>query len=66
MTGCFLTRPNLETRMLPEEKRKSIDEMTLRIIVNSGDGDKVRMNLPMALVKAGLAARYADAADIRQ
>ncbi|HHT53690.1 MAG TPA: helix-turn-helix transcriptional regulator [Clostridiales bacterium] len=43
-----------ETRMLPEEKRKSIDEMTLRIIVNSGDGDKVRMNLPMALVKAGL------------
>ena len=34
--------------------RKSINEMMLRIIVNSSDGDKVRVNLPMALIKVGL------------
>lgn len=43
-----------ETQMLPEEKRKSIDELTLRVTVDSSDGDKVRINLPMALVKVGL------------
>ena len=34
--------------------RKSINEMMLRIIVNSSDGDKVRVNLPMAMIKVGL------------
>jgi transcriptional regulator with XRE-family HTH domain len=43
-----------ETRVLPEEKRKNISELTLRVIVNSSDGDKVRVNLPMELVKVGL------------
>ena len=34
--------------------RKPIEQMMLRIIVNSKDGDKVRVNLPMALVKVGI------------
>ena len=35
------------------ELRKPINKMMLRIIVNSKDGDKIRVNLPMALVKVG-------------
>ena len=37
--------------MQPIENRKAVEEMILRIIVDSADGDKVRVNLPMALVK---------------
>lgn len=41
-------------RVVEEPLRKSINQMMLRIIVNSSDGDKVRVNLPMSLVKAGI------------
>ena len=34
-----------------ENLRKDINEMMLRIVVNSSDGDKVRVNLPMGIVK---------------
>ncbi len=40
-----------EVVLVPEEDRKSIDDMMLRIIVDGADGDKVRINLPMQLVK---------------
>lgn len=43
-----------EVQILPETQRKNINDMMLRIYVNSSDGDKVRVNLPMALVKVGL------------
>ena len=43
-----------DTNFLPEGQRKNIDDMMFRIYVNSADGDKVRVNLPMALVKLGL------------
>ncbi len=43
-----------ETRVLPKELRKNIDDMMFRIHVNSADGDKVRINLPMPLVRIGL------------
>lgn len=43
-----------ETTLLPKEERKPIKDMILRIIVNSKDGDKVRVNLPMTLVQVGL------------
>ena len=41
-------------RMLPEESRKDIRDMMLRIVVDSSDGDKVRVNLPMGLVQVAL------------
>ena len=41
-------------RMLPEAERKNIEDMMLRIVVESGDGDHVRVNLPLALVKVAL------------
>ena len=43
-----------EVRVLPPEQRKDIKDMLLRIIVDSSDGDKVRINLPMALVQVAL------------
>jgi transcriptional regulator with XRE-family HTH domain len=38
-------------QVLPQEQRKDIKDMTLRVVVDSATGDKVRVNLPMALVQ---------------
>jgi len=38
------------TAVVPEEKRKSIDDMVLRIRVTDG-GDRVNVNLPLALIR---------------
>lgn len=53
-TDELLTGKNDEVKLLPVEQRKSLDELTLRVKVNSAQGDKVRVNLPMSLVKVGL------------
>ncbi len=37
-------------KILPESERKDIKDLMMRIIVDSSDGDKVRVNLPMQLV----------------
>lgn len=50
-TDELLTGNNNEVKLVPVEQRKSLDELTLRIRVNSAQGDKVRVNLPMSLVK---------------
>lgn len=39
-----------EVTVLSENEKKDINKMFLRIIINA-DGDKVRVNLPLALVK---------------
>ena len=41
-------------QVLPAEQRKDITEMILRIIVNSAEGDKVRVNLPLSLVQLAI------------
>ena len=41
-------------QVLPEGQRKDIKDMMLRIIVDSNDGDRVRVNLPMALVQVAI------------
>jgi transcriptional regulator with XRE-family HTH domain len=46
--------PKKNIEFVPEEKRKSIDDLMFRIYINSKDGDKVKVNLPMPLVKMGL------------
>ena len=43
-----------EAKFVPEEKRKDINEMIFRIVVDSNEGDKVRVNLPCALIKLAL------------
>lgn len=50
-TDELLTGKTGEVKLLPPEQRKSLDQLTLRIYVNSSDGDVVRVNLPMSLVK---------------
>ena len=40
--------------LVPKEQRKDIKDMMLRIVVDSHDGDKVRVNLPMALLQVAM------------
>ena len=40
--------------LVPEDQRKDIKDMMLRIVVDSADGHKVRVNLPMALVQLAM------------
>ncbi len=42
------------TVLVPEEERKDLKDMVLRIVVDSSEGDKVRVNLPMQLVQIAL------------
>lgn len=41
-------------QVVPQEKRKPFDELVMRVLVNSSEGDKVRVNLPMTLVKLAM------------
>ena len=47
----LLTGKNNEVRMVPAEQRKPFDQLVMRVKVNSADGDKVRINLPMPMIK---------------
>lgn len=47
------TAPKPDVQMLPADKRKSFDEMILRVRVQDG-GDKVNVNLPLPLIKIAL------------
>ena len=47
-----MTRKNDEVRVIPATQRKNPDELVLRIKVNSKDGDRVRVNLPVGLIRA--------------
>lgn len=47
----FSVIPKKETELLPPEKRKNPDDMMLYVRVDSQKGDKVRVNLPIPLVK---------------
>ncbi len=46
----FRDAPKPDVQVVPPEKRKSFDEMILRIRVEDG-GDRVRVNLPLPIVK---------------
>ena len=50
----LLTGKTSKVQVLPEPQRKSLDELTMRIYVFSAEGDKVKVNLPMSLVKVCL------------
>ena len=43
-----------ETRLIPAAERKSFNDLILKMRVDSSDGNRVRINLPMPLVKLGL------------
>ena len=53
-TDELLTGKKEETqavRMLPENERKKIEDMLLRIMITGKGGDVVRVNLPLAIIK---------------
>ena len=41
-------------RVLPPEERRDIKDMVLRVTLDSAEGDKIRVNLPIALVEIGI------------
>ena len=43
-----------DVKLLEPDRKKDISDMILRIVVCSSDGDSVKVNLPMGLVKAGI------------
>ena len=55
--GCsvdeLLTR---EAMLLPESEHKAFEKLMLRIYVNGADGERVRVNLPLPLIKVFLEA----------
>lgn len=53
-TDELLTGRSQNVKLVPAAQRKSLEELTLRIRVNSAEGDKVRVNLPLSLVKVAV------------
>ena len=47
----FSREPEPETQYIAPENRKDLDKMLLKIVVDSSDGDKVRVNVPLALLR---------------
>lgn len=45
-------------RMLSEGERKPIEDLVLRIVIQSADNDKVRVNLPMTLIKIAIESGF--------
>lgn len=50
----LLTGKTVDVQVLAPEDRKSLDQLTLRIRVSSNVGDKIKVNVPMSLVKIAL------------
>lgn len=52
LTGKPETLPTV--RIAKPDEGKNLDDLILRIIVDSADGDKVRVNLPVPLIQAAI------------
>lgn len=51
-TDELLTGKSSEVRMVPEAQRKNTNDQVLRIRINSSDGDTIRVNLPIPMLRA--------------
>lgn len=47
----LLAREVEQTKIVPEEERKDINSMLLKINILSADGDKLKVNIPLAIIK---------------
>ena len=47
----LLGREVEQTKIVPEEERKDINSMLLKINILSADGDKIKVNIPLAIIK---------------
>lgn len=52
LLGCEKEKESVQ--FVPQKERKNVDDLVMRIVVDSSDGDKVRINLPLALIKIGM------------
>ena len=52
LLGCEPQVPAV--RILPPEERKKMKDMMLRILIDSAEGDKVRVSLPLGLVELAM------------
>lgn len=50
-TDELLTGKSDEVKLVPVQERKNLDKLTMRVNILSHEGDKVKVNLPMTLVK---------------
>ena len=50
----LLTGKEAQVQLLRGAECKSLDELTLRVRVTSSEGDRVKVNVPMSLVKVAL------------
>lgn len=53
-TDELLTGKSSEVKLVPPAERKGLEELTFRVRIQSVSGDKVRVNLPMTLVKLAM------------
>lgn len=53
-TDELLTGKNDAVKLVPQAERKSLEELTFRVKVLSSAGDKIRVNVPMTLVKLAM------------
>ena len=53
-TDELLTGNNSDVKLVSGSERKPMEELTFRVKILSTQGDKVRVNLPMSLVKIAL------------
>ena len=47
----LLGREVEQTKIIPETERKDINSMLLKINILSADGDKVKVNIPLSIIK---------------
>lgn len=52
LLGCESKTETVQ--LVPKKERKDIADLVMRIIVDSSQGDKVRINLPLAILKLGV------------
>lgn len=46
--------PIQQVQMMPQGQKLNLKDLTLKILVDSAQGDKVRVNLPIELIKVAL------------
>lgn len=50
----LLTGETAAVALVPKEERKPLEQLTMRVKIFSAEGDKIRCNLPMMLVKLSM------------
>ena len=64
----LLGREVIKTEIVPIEKRKDVNSMLLKIMVDTDDGDKIRVNLPVSIItvclESGLAMPSINGKDV--